>query len=57
MPLKKYTKISPRALRCHRLLLHQAHQAVPWGQKYEESSPKAEDPIRFSARVPAELPC
>jgi len=54
---QKYDRSSPRALRCYRLLLHQAHQAVPWGQKYEESSPKAEDPIRFSARVPEELPC
>ena len=53
---QKYNRSSPRALRCYRSLVP-GSQALAWGQKYEESSPKAEDPIRFSARVPTELPC
>ena len=51
MQLKKYIGFSPHALRAYRSLVP-GSQAVPWGQKYVESSPKAEDPIRFSARVP-----
>ena len=53
---QKYDRSSPRALRCYRSLA-QGSQVRLWGQKYEESSPKAQDPIRFSASPPAELPC
>ena len=51
MHLKKYIGFSPHALRAYRSLAP-GSQALAWGQKYEESSPKAEDLIRFSARVP-----
>ena len=45
---KKYIRFSPHALRAYRSFVP-GSQALAWGQKYEESSPKAEDPIRFSA--------